>query len=405
MIDSADVMNNSGSKSKHQTSKDENGLNDSLLDNNQAAENIMSLLPKQVRNRVKALKNLQLKMVDIETKFYEELHMLECKYSKMYEPLFVQREKVINGEYEPTEDECKWEYDTFEENQNGLDEAGANLADELKEKANLKDEEVIKGIPDFWLQAFKSTDLISEMIQEHDEPVLKFLRDIKVKLSENPMGYTLEFYFDDNEYFTNKVLTKSYGLTADRDTKDPLSYDGPVFYKCQGCTIDWVKGKDVTVKLIKKKQKHKSSGQIRIVNKEEKQDSFFNFFESPTEDGIRPSYKAMLNEADKKDKKEEEDELDEELEEENEALYEAEFEIGHFFKEFLIPKAVLYFTGELIDEAEYDEEYDGEDGDDDEPSFKDMSTIPYEDDEQTGEDNDEEVRKKSNKKSPIKKVK
>lgn len=54
----------------------------------------------------------------------------------------------------------------------------------------------------------------------------------------------------------------------------------------------------------------------------------------------------------------EEDELDEEDEE----LYEADFEIGHFLKEFLIPKAVLYYTGELIDEASYeDEDYDEED--------------------------------------------
>lgn len=55
---------------------------------------------------------------------------------------------------------------------------------------------------------------------------------------------------------------------------------------------------------------------------------------------------------------------DEEMNEEDEELYEADFEIGHFLKEFLIPKAVLYYTGELIDEANYDdeEEYDEDDG-------------------------------------------
>ena len=117
----------------------------------------------------------------------------------------------------------------------------------------------------------------------------------------------------------------------------------------QGCVINWNKDKNVTVKLIKKKQKHKSSGQVRVISKEEKQDSFFNFFETPTPDGIRPSFKALMKEdrGKKDDDEEEEEEEDDDMDEENENLYEADFEIGHFFKEFLVPKAVLYFTGEI----------------------------------------------------------
>jgi hypothetical protein len=89
-----------------------------------------------------------------------------------------------------------------------------------------------------------------------------------------------------------------------------------------------------------------------VISKEEKQDSFFNFFETPTPDGIRPSFKALMKEegkvggADVDDDEEEEE--DDDMDEENENLYEADFEIGHFFKEFLVPKAVLYFTGEII---------------------------------------------------------
>ena len=74
-------------------------------------------------------------------------------------------------------------------------------------------------------------------------------------------------------------------MTCERDEKDPLSYDGPVMYRSTGCKIDWNEGMDVTFKLVKKKQKHKNSGTIRIVTKKEKQDSFFNYFESPTLDG------------------------------------------------------------------------------------------------------------------------
>lgn len=45
--------------------------------------------------------------------------------------------------------------------------------------------------------------------------------------------------------------------------------------------IDWKKGKNVTVKTIKKNQKHKSRGSIRTVTKTVQNDSFFNFFSPP----------------------------------------------------------------------------------------------------------------------------
>lgn len=50
------------------------------------------------------------------------------------------------------------------------------------------------------------------------------------------------------------------------------------FFTLFSCKIDWQKGKDVTVKTIKKKQKHKGRGTVRTITKEVPQDSFFNFF-------------------------------------------------------------------------------------------------------------------------------
>jgi hypothetical protein len=50
----------------------------------------------------------------------------------------------------------------------------------------------------------------------------------------------------------------------------------------QGTPIEWKKGKNVTVKTIKKKQKHKSKGSVRTVSKTVQNDSFFNFFSPPT---------------------------------------------------------------------------------------------------------------------------
>lgn len=48
----------------------------------------LQAMPPQVKRRIKALKKLQLEATHIESKFYEEVHALECKYHKQYEPLY-----------------------------------------------------------------------------------------------------------------------------------------------------------------------------------------------------------------------------------------------------------------------------------------------------------------------------
>ncbi|CAK6960061.1 nucleosome assembly protein 1-like 4a isoform X2 [Scomber scombrus] len=238
-----------------------------------------SLLPKVVKRRVHALKRLQVQCANIEAKFYEEVHELERKYAALYQPLFDKRRDIVTGTVEPTDEECEWHSDRDEEEE---------LAEEVKEKAAIEDakkeeatpEEDPKGIPEFWLTIFKSVDMLSDMLQEHDEPILKHLKDIQVKFSEpgQPMSFTLEFHFEPNGYFNNAVLTKVYKMKSEPDASDPFSFEGPEIIDCEGCQIDWHKGKDVTVKTIKKKQKHKGRGTVRTVTKQVPNDSFFNFF-------------------------------------------------------------------------------------------------------------------------------
>uniref|UniRef100_A0A8B9PC12 Nucleosome assembly protein 1 like 1 n=1 Tax=Apteryx owenii TaxID=8824 RepID=A0A8B9PC12_APTOW len=269
-------------------------------------------LPKVVKRRVNALKNLQVQCAQIEAKFYEEVHELERKYAALYQPLFDK--------------------------------------EEMKEKAKLEEEkkdeekEDPKGIPEFWLTVFKNVDLLSDMVQEHDEPILKHLKDIKVKFSEvgQPMSFTLEFHFEPNDYFTNEVLTKTYRMRSEPDDSDPFSFDGPEIMGCTGCQIDWKKGKNVTLKTIKKKQKHKGRGTVRTVTKTVSNDSFFNFFSPPEvpESG--------------------------DLDDDAEAILAADFEIGHFLRERIVPRSVLYFTGEAIEDDDDDYDEEGEEADDEE---------------------------------------
>ena len=45
----------------------------------------------------------------------------------------------------------------------------------------------IKGVQGFWLTAFKNVELLASMIQEHDEPILEHLSNVKVDFSAEPM--------------------------------------------------------------------------------------------------------------------------------------------------------------------------------------------------------------------------
>merc|ERR1712192_313755 len=138
------------------------------------------------------------------------------------------------GDHEPTDAEAEWPSDSEDEDE--------GLSEEVKEKAKLDEankNEDVKGIPSFWLTIFKNVEMLAEMVQEADEPVLESLTDITVTFSED----------------------------------DPFSFEGPEIFKCTGCPIDWQKGKNLTVKQVKKKQKHKSKGSVRTITKQVKADS------------------------------------------------------------------------------------------------------------------------------------
>uniref|UniRef100_A0A452J7L5 Uncharacterized protein n=1 Tax=Gopherus agassizii TaxID=38772 RepID=A0A452J7L5_9SAUR len=317
-------------------------LQERLDSSSHTPSSYIETLPKAVKRRIDALKQLQVKCAHIEAKFYEEVHDLERKYAALYQPLFDKRRDFVIGEAEPTDAESEWHSENEEEEK---------LAGDLKNKAVIEEKEAAaaaeesnpKGIPDFWFTIFRNVDMLSELVQEYDEPILKHLQDIKVKFSEpgQPMSFSLEFHFEPNDYFTNSVLTKTYKMKSEPDKTDPFSFEGPEIVDCEGCTIEWKKGKNVTVKTIKKKQKHKGRGTVRTITKQVPNDSFFNFFSPIKVSGDGES-----------------------LDEDSEFTLATDFEIGHFFRERIVPRAVLYFTGEAIEDDDNFEE--GEEGEEEE---------------------------------------
>jgi len=320
-------------------------------------------LPAPVKRRLKALKKIQLEATKIEAKFYEEIHALECKYHELYNPLYAKRTKITKGDYEPNDEECEWPSDSEDEDDD--DEDGEENDKDAKEKKKKEKEEAekkkeesaseedLKGVPEFWLTIFKNVELLQEMVQEHDEAVLKSLYDITVTFNKDPMAFTLHFHFHANDFFANTVLTKEYHMKCEPSEDDPFSFEGPEIYKCTGCAVNWKQGKNLTVKTVKKKQKHKSKGNVRTVTKTVKNDSFFNFFEPP-------AVPDMSNE-------------DDEIDPETQDLLTSDFEIGHYIRERIIPRAVLFFTGEALEE---DDDYDDEDEEGEEEEDEDEDADP-----------------------------
>lgn len=322
-----------------------------------SASGYIKSLPAPVKRRLKALKKIQFESTKIEAAFYEEVHKLECKYHELYKPHYEQRAKITRGEHEPNDEECEWPSDDDDEEDLADEVMNKVKLDEKKNKetpAESEEGKEVKGIPEFWLTTFKNVEMVQEMIMEHDEAILEKLTDVTVSFSEKPMGFTLHFFFAPNDYFSNTELTKEYLMKCTPDTDDPFSFEGPEIYKCKGCTINWKSGKNVTVKTVKKKQKHKSKGSVRTVTKTVKNDSFFNFFDPPAIP----------------------DDPEADVDAETQELLTADFELGHYIRERIVPRAVLYFTGEALDEDDYDEdddeeEEDGEEGEEeeDDPDF------------------------------------
>ena len=349
------------------------------------------VFPLWSRDNVNALKNLQVKISDIEANYFEEIQNLEKKYMSLFDPVYEERRKIITGEKEHLSDEeKKWNY---------ADECIYEETSVEVEKPQVK-----KSLPRFWLDSLKATKMLSDMIFDHDEPALEHLTDIRCRIHEQkPYGYTIEFHFSENEFFTNKVLTKTYELICEKDENRPFLLASGQLYKCIGCNIDWKKDKNLNFKITKVKQKNKKTKTTRMVTKEEDQETFFSLFDTPNEDGLKPSIRKLLEKSgDKMDLKKsvnEDEEEDDEVDDELDRIYEMEFDVCRFLKDTFIPKAILYYTGELVDE-DYDDDFDEYDDEDEDEDDEAENNEEEDEDDEDFDSDDAKKEKKALKSAP-----
>jgi nucleosome assembly protein 1-like 1 len=198
----------------------------SLLDVlNGNSSGFVATLPAKVQARVKVLQEIQSEHDKLEAKFHEERAALEAKYQKLYEPLYAKRSDIVNGVVDV--------------------EAPKGEAPEAT-PASEEGSETVKGVPEFWLMAMKTNDIVSMQITERDEAALKHLKDIKSCNLEENKGFKLDFYFEENPFFKNTVLSKTYHMLDD---------DEPILERAVGTEIEWTSGKNLTQKVMKKKPK------------------------------------------------------------------------------------------------------------------------------------------------------
>ena len=298
----------------------------------QFVEALKGITDNNLKKKLVAIKKLVCERMALEKDFKREHNKLEYKYEQLYKPFYERRQKIVEGEEKPDIEQIK--------------EKLAELKiDEEQAKAEKENE---KGIPEFWYKCLENCQDI--MINDKDKNILKKLKLIKCTPEENG-NFTLEFFFEPNDYFTNEVLKREFILDEDYDIKEIKSDE-----------IQW-KSDEVnpTIEIKQKKVKNKRTKQIKTVQKKEKIPSFFS------------SFRNFVKKEGDKPKDEDKDEDDDE-DEGDEMTIEDEYDQALQFKEEIIPYAIEYYLG-IADDGEDDlggeeDEEDEEEEEEEKPKAK-----------------------------------
>eukprot|EP01026_Neomeris_dumetosa_P058343 TRINITY_DN541_c0_g1_i5.p1 TRINITY_DN541_c0_g1~~TRINITY_DN541_c0_g1_i5.p1 ORF type:complete len:612 (-),score=124.33 TRINITY_DN541_c0_g1_i5:354-2189(-) len=203
------------------------------------------------------LEAVQRKLIDVLEEYRKNVSKAQEEFNTNMKPILQQRFDLISGSRLPTEEELE----------------GWNKKLPSNEEANQEEQQPLAptGIKYFWLNVLISDDLISEQITNKDELVLSYLKDVRVW--ESAEGKGVEFHFDTNPFFGNKVLRRSIQYTGN----DIMSFVG---YSEDQTEITWKAGKNVTVREVatKKGKKGKKGNQAQEKAKLKGCPSFFRFF-------------------------------------------------------------------------------------------------------------------------------
>lgn len=141
-----------------------------------------------------------------------------------------------------------------------------------------KRSEDIKKIPGFWSRAFMNHPVLTQLVDEQDEEVFKSLKEIRVDLVNKDvdtgeadvpkiktLNYAVHFTFDENDYFTDKEIVKSFYQVGEKILSQTVPRN-----------ISWKEGKNL-IELTSNEDEAKASGDDD--QEESTATSFFTWFE------------------------------------------------------------------------------------------------------------------------------
>jgi len=248
-------------------------------------ERFIETIPPPVHQKVIHLLALQNEQCRIKEDYQTELQALERKYASKSKPLYAARAEVVSR---------------------ATSDGGLSHMEGFRGPA--------VGIPEFWLTVLQHHAVIADLIQTWDDEPLTFLTDIRVEYLKSPaLGYRLLFEFAENEFFTNKTLSKTYTYETGEENL------GLFYGEVLGDTIYWKPGKELPPPLG-----HQTLNGFETQTPPE---SFFEFF-SPLQ--LPPIGSPDADIAEMK--------------------LELDYGYGEIFKEKIVPNAVDWFTGGAADD-------------------------------------------------------
>ena len=231
---------------KEEAPKEEKELDNEEEDRKELYDAIKDLKSNEVSDNVKSklilLSDLHMEYKKFENEQYgKEYDQLQDKYDRLYQEIYAKIDDIVN-----TKEKIE-------------------LTAEEMEKYGITDDGETKSIDDYWEKVILNSRYFT--ITDKDKVILKYLTKVKMeKLPESVMDFKVDFYFKENEFFSNEILSKKFIYGKDALLK-----------KAEGTTINWVSSdKNTTIEKVKKRVK---KGKKYITEfKESKVDSFFSFF-------------------------------------------------------------------------------------------------------------------------------
>jgi len=234
--------------------KDKNELNAEEEGKKEILDAIKDLKPEEVSANVKS------KLILLSNVHSDYLKIKEDQYGIEYD--------TIRDIYDKKNQEI---YDKIETIVTTKEKEQIEITQEEKEKYGITDDDSeIKEIVDYWEKVIINSRYFA--ITDRDKVILKYLNKIKMEKfpknnTNNINDFRVDFYFKENEFFSNEILSKTYIYNKDATLK-----------KAEGTKINWKSPeKNTTIEKVRKKTRKGK----RVFNEEKEKfvDSFFAIFE------------------------------------------------------------------------------------------------------------------------------